>query len=697
MKNALLAIVSACALFFAGCNSIGDKESIVAKVNGEPIYKEDYAFIMRVGNIVPNTEQMRKASGSLFSRKALYTVALEKHPEFKEQLARHNQFVENYLLTFVYQRLYSMDRLMYSDDELAFYYNKHRELFNDSLTYMNVRDKVAEAKFLEANQDSLKSYAFQHRDMSKLSEEVEITENIKERFISDHRQRIVRETGPALLKKYNIQETEIQMPSVEEYYEKHKDNYKTEFGYVVYHIEAADSAALAKRLKKVFKGKKVDLPMFMNAASKYSENKETKKAKGYVGKVIYGHPLPYGIGFVTDMFKVFGDQPDGFVSPVVRSESTGRFHVFYRESFVAPEQKPLDRVRKGIEKELATTANYELDSSYVLVTKNGEPAIREKDVLATYEDNPMLLRSRKAHQQIVSTLALQLAFASEAREIGLDHTWEYRALCRQSDVDYIVKIYRQKFLQQTSVPEDSLKALFERMGNPAHPNATYEESRRDLNDWFEVPENLMKRTYYYALEDYLPDDYEQAKKNVFGAVVSRYRYDSWDREVVFAWSKAKVELFADNITLLPQEWSVDVAMASADSLYTKAKSVEKAYVAWTGIRDRYVDIDSVARKATFEIAHILSDKEDFDKAQREYRAFYKTWPDSPDAEKAMFSRGFILTENMHKDTLALEVFDEFKKLYPKSELNESVDWLVNNIKSGGKLADDLMKKIEAEE
>lgn len=697
MKNALLAIVSVCALFFAGCNSIGDKESIVAKVNGEPIYKEDYAFIMRVGNIVPNTEPMRKASGSLFSRKALYTVALEKHPEFKEQLAIHNQFIDNYLLTFVYQRLYSMDRLMYSDDELAFFYNKHREMFDDSLTYMNVRDKVAEAKFLEANQDSLRTFAYQHRDLSKSSGEIEITDAVKESFISNHRQRIVRETGPALLKKYNIQETEIQMPSVEAYYEKHKDWYTTPNGFVVYHIESADSAALAKRLKKVFKDKKVDLPMFMKMASKYSENKETKKAKGFVGKVILGHALPYGIGFVSNMFIELDSLADSTVSSIIRSESTGRYHVFYRVSAVASEQKPLDRVRKSIEKELATTANYELDSSYVLVTKNGEPAIREKDVLATYEDNPMLIRSRKSHQQIVSTLALQLAFASEAREIGLDRSWEYRALRRQSDVDYVIKIYRQKFLQQVSVPEDSLKALFARMGNPAHPNSTYEESRRDLNDWFEAPENLMKRTYYYALEDYLPETYEQAKKNVFGTVVSRYRFDCWDKEVVLAWSKAKVDLFADNITLMPQEWSADLAMQSADSLYTKAKSVEKAYLAWTGIRDRYVNIDSVARKATFEIAHILSDKEDFDRAQREYRAFYMTWPDSPDAEKAMFSRGFILTENMHKDTLALEVFDEFKKLYPKSELNESVDWLVNNIKSGGKLADDLMKKIEAEE
>ena len=692
MKNALLAIVSLCALVVTGCNSIGDKDAVVARVNGEPIFKEDYAFMMRVGNILPNTEEMRKASGSLFSRKALYTVALRNNPEINEELAAHKASIDNYLLTFIYQRLYAMDRLKYSDDELAFYYDKHHDMFGDSLSYMNVRDKVAEAKFIEDNRDSLKAYAYQHRDLSKSSGELEITDAIKEHFISDYRQRIARETGPALLKKYNIQETEIQMPSVEEYYEKHKNRYRTSFGYVIYHVESADSAALAKR----FKGKKVNLPMFMKIASRYSENKETKLAKGYVGKVVYGHPFPYGIGFVPKMFIEFGDKQDS-VSSILRSESTGRYHVFFRVAEAKDEQKPLDRVRKTIENELASTANYELDSSYVLVTKNGEPAIREKDVFAMYEDNPTLVRSRKVHDRIVKALALQLAFATEARELGLEQTWEYRAFCRQNDVDYVIKAYRDKFLKRITTTEDSLKALYARMGNPAHPNMDYEGSRYDLDDWFTVPENYMKRTYYYALEDYLPATYEQARKDVFGSVGHRYRSSRWDKEIVLAWSYAKVELFADNITLMPQEWSVDLAMNAADSLYTKAKKIDLAYTAWTEIRDRYVEIDSVARKATFEIAHILSDKENFDKAQREYRAFYKTWPDSPDAEKAMFSRGFILTENMHKDTLALEVFDEFKKLYPKSELNESVDWLVNNIKSGGKLADELMKKIEAEE
>ncbi|WP_290764041.1 peptidyl-prolyl cis-trans isomerase [Fibrobacter sp. UBA4297] len=693
MKKALLAVFSFCTLVFTGCNSIGDKDTLVARVNGEPIFKEDYAFMMRVGNIVPNTEQMRKASSSLFSRKALYTVALQKNPELKDELAAHNVALENYLLTFVYQRLYAMDRLMYSDDELAFYYDKHRDQFADSLSYMNLRDKVADAKYIESNYDSLKSYAYKHRSLDDSTGDVKITYDVKERFVSDHRQRIVREMGPALLKKYNIQETEIQMPTPEAYYEKHKNLYMTPGGYVVYHVESADSAKLAKR----FKGKKIDLKAFKKIASKYSENKDTKAAMGFVGKVVFGHPLPYGIGFVPKMFELLYSLPDGAVSPVIASQSTGRYHVFFRVSAVDGELKPFDRVRKAIERDLATTANYELDSSYVLVTKNGEPAIREKDVLLAYEDNPMMIRSRRTHDQVVKALALQLAFASEARELGLDHSWEYRALKRQSDVDYVIKLYRSKVLNHIVVPEDSLKALYARMGNPAHPTLSYEESRSELSDWFEIPENIMKRTYYYAEEDFLPETYEQAKAHVFEQAYLIFRSGRWDKEVVTSWGTAKVDLFADNITLLPQEWSVELAMRSADSFYTQAKDLEKAYLAWSGIRDRYADIDSVAKKATFELAHVYSDKEDYDKAQREYRAFYRTWPDSPDAEKAMFSRGFILNENLHKNDEALKVFEEFKKLYPKSDLTESVDWLVQNIKSGGKLADDLMKKIEAEE
>ena len=97
------------------------------------------------------------------------------------------------------------------------------------------------------------------------------------------------------------------------------------------------------------------------------------------------------------------------------------------------------------------------------------------------------------------------------------------------------------------------------------------------------------------------------------------------------------------------------------------------------------------------MAQTYADSQKYRDAAAYYDAFLKVWPDSPDAEKALFSRGFILNENLHRDSLALEVLEDFQKRFPKSELKESVDWLVENIKSGGKLADDLMKKIEAEE
>ena len=75
----------------------------------------------------------------------------------------------------------------------------------------------------------------------------------------------------------------------------------------------------------------------------------------------------------------------------------------------------------------------------------------------------------------------------------------------------------------------------------------------------------------------------------------------------------------------------------------------------------------------------------------------QVWPDAPETEKVLFSLGFVLSENLKKNDRALEVLEDLQKRFPKSELKESVDWLVENIKSNGKLAEDLMKKIESEE
>ena len=45
MKAKLLALVSLASLFVLnGCNGIGDKDTLLARIDGEKVYQEDYAL-----------------------------------------------------------------------------------------------------------------------------------------------------------------------------------------------------------------------------------------------------------------------------------------------------------------------------------------------------------------------------------------------------------------------------------------------------------------------------------------------------------------------------------------------------------------------------------------------------------------------------------------------------------------------------
>ena len=689
MKNKVLALLALGAMLFTGCNSIGDKDTIIGRVNGESIYQEDIDLMVRLHGQSPKSEKVRASIASLFSRNSFYAEAFERFPKIKSELKGRSHTVDNYLLTFAFQRFYAMDRLMYSDGELRAYFDAHRSLFGDTAEYMVVRDRVAEKYFLEQNADSLA--AFIERNKGKEDAVDTSTEFWSAQFIREFRDKLVRTMGDSLIKVYNLALAPIVPPTVEEYYEKHKDWFVTEPGFEVYHVEMADSLALAA----LFYTDSMDLDEFKKIARDNSINKETAANDGYVGKVLEKHVLPYGIGEMGPMFAQFKDKPVGTVSAPIRTFMGETFHVFYLASVVPSRQKTVDQARAAIENELKNGLNYELDSTYVLVTMNGEPVVRESDVLDVYAAN-LMPKSRITHDNIVNSLMQNIAFANEARKRKVDHSWEYRALARTSSLEFVCNQFEYNVRHLVSHSEDTLKALFDKMGNPAHPSLKYDQSREDLSVWLDMPRNLLKRIYYYQLEDYLPKSYDSSIVDLFANTISSYRNQYWDRVKTEAWSKAKVSIYLDSVRLPPQERSMDAAIQELDSLYREQK-LSLALDGWKGLRDRYPENDTLMRRATYEIAHILSEKNDFDRSQREYRAFYSVWPNDPNAEKALFSRGFILTENMHKDSLALEVLNEFKQKFPKSELAESADWLINNIISGGKLAEDLMKKIEAEE
>ena len=689
MKKNVLALLALGALLFTGCNAIGDKDTIIGRVNGESIYQEDIDLMVRLRGESSKSESMRNAVASLFSRNAIFSAAIERYPEFKEEIKNRSKTIDNYLLTFAFQRFYAMDRLMFSDSELRAYFDAHRSLFADTAEYMLVRNVVAEKFFLERNADSLAAFIERSKTDGTLDTS---SEYLKNTFIRNYREMLANTMGDSLLKAFNLVLVPIVPPTPEEYYEKHKDWFVTEPGFEVYHVEMADSLALAA----LFYTDSMDLDEFKKIARDNSINKETAANDGYVGKVLEKHVLPYGIGEMGPMFEQFKDKPVGTVSAPIRTFMGETFHVFYLASVVPSHQKSFEQARAAIKNELEHGINYELDSTYVLATMNGEPVILESDILDVYKANPTMPRNRMYHDRITNSLLQNIAFAQEARKRKVDHSWEYRALVRENGLSYVCDAFENKIKFIVNYPDDTLKAVYDKIGNPAHPNMSFESSRANLSNWLDMPRNLLKRKYYYSLEDYLPDDYETSINRLFSEMEISYRDARWDRVVTEAWGKAKVSLYTDSIFLLPQENSLDSAIAALDSFYREQK-LDKVLVGWQGLRDRYPENDTIMKKSTYEIAHVLSEMNDYDHSQREYRSFYSVWPDDPNAEKAMFSRGFILTENMHKDSLALDVLNEFKQKFPKSELVESADWLIENIRSGGQLANDLMKKIEAEE
>lgn len=690
MKKIALALLAMGALLSTGCNSIGDKDTIIGRVDGESIYQEDVDLVVRLRGMKHDNPEVRSASTALFSRNAIRSAALAERPEIQKDLDSRSKTFDDYLLTFAYQRFYVVDRLMLNDSELRAFFDSHRSLFNDSAEYMDVRHEVAEQLFLERHADSLASFIENNRTADDTTEASR--EKLKSAFIQNFLQHIMESYSDSLMKVYNVAIVPIVPPTPEEYYESHKDLFMTEAGYEVYHVEMADSVLMTK----LFFADSMDLDEFKKLARENSLNKVTAAEDGYVGKVLEHHVLPYGIGDMTPLFAMFKDKPVGSVSAPIRTYMGETFHVFYLAGVVPSRQKTFEQTKIAIENEIKNSVNYELDSMHVLVTLNGEPVAFERDVLEVYKSNIGMFRNRKMHDRIVETLAQNAAFALEAKKTKVDHSWEYRALKRQSELDFICEAYHHYYSNFVNHSDDSLKALFDSLpGNPIHPNEPFETSKADLSDWLDMPRNMLVHRYFYAMEDYLPKTLDEASNRVFDDIVIKYRNARWDSVTIGIWGKARVSLYKDDIVLPAQEISPEYFLLVADSLYNK-RQFRKAYETLESLRMRSFGDDSLVKKLTYEIAHYANEMDDFNVAQREYRAFYSMWPDSPDAEKALFSRGFILTENLHKDSLAMEVFEEFKAKYPKSELMESVDWLIENIKTGGKLADDLMKKIAEE-
>ena len=219
----------------------------------------------------------------------------------------------------------------------------------------------------------------------------------------------------------------------------------------------------------------------------------------------------------------------------------------------------------------------------------------------------------------------------------------------------------------------------------------------DLQGIAFIPENLYKFEYYngYRLQSF-GKSLNQVVPEIYSRLRMEYNKKLMARKSAEAYAAKTVHLYDTSVPEYKPDMLSENLLAKADSLF-KAGKFSEAYEKYRELQLAYAEVDSLFEKATYEMAVAQNENGEFKTAEAIYFAYYMMWPENPNAEKAMFSRGFILNENLNMDTRAQVVLEEFLQKYPNSELRESAQWLIDNIKSNGKLAEDLMKKIEAEE
>jgi len=664
----------------SGCNGVGGKDSLLARIDGETVYQEDYDLLLKNKGSFRTTKDYVLYQ-NLYAKAALAARAVSEYPDLETKWNEYYRDMEPRLLMLAFQRYFVMECLMFSDSELRQFYDEKRHLFpsDSSSNFIQQRGEVAKKLYLERHAAEFAEFI---KANAKSPESITASDSISlgNHLVSKYQEKLKNDITEGILEKqgYNVHS----LPAVEprEYYSRHKDRFMTAPGYEVYHVQGTDSSALEAMLGDV-----TTLDQFKQIAATPSIYIKDK------------HALPYGIGMVSELSEELAGKAVGFVTKALRGQD-GNFHKFYLASQVPAKVKDYDRAEPSVLAGIENGEFYDVDSDFVLVSKEGKTVLDEGSLLAfNNKFTHVAFMNVKKHDRLVKMLAETYAFADAAVGYKLNRSWEFRALVRMTRWDYIGDEYMKRKQVSGIVSDDSLKILYDRIGSPIHSNYTYEQAIEDLRLVNGIPLNMYKHEYlmgYRVL--YAGKTFDESIPFIYSRRGEEYGNVYRQRLSAEAYCGATVHLFDSSVPEHKPFCGVDELLNRADSL-VKAGKRTPAFYAFREIMYAYAEVDSLFERVAYEMGVIQADNEEFLDAEGEYYAFYRMWPKSENAEKAMFSRGFMLNENLGMNDKALEVLEEFVKTYPGSELRESADWLVNNIKSNGKLAEDLMKKISSEE
>lgn len=380
----------------------------------------------------------------------------------------------------------------------------------------------------------------------------------------------------------------------------------------------------------------------------------------------------------------------------IRYPEVAAYYEGHKEEFNGA---PLDSVARRIEAKLSKNSELSLDSGYVLSTVGGRPLVTEKDAGSFRAEIPERFRREYPRRRRVFMISKWKLKAMAARDAGLDKSAEFQKMKDFTRISF----YRSAFAKALSdrgflAPEDSLRKIYDKFGPVLFPGASFEKVVGELGIFAQTPDREF--VYRYALsgrDDAATACLDSIKVKVFPSEAKRLSGDWFERYRRELYKTYPVEVYDSAYLPRKDMFSPAVLASTADSFYA-ARNLSGAWLNWQRVHALTADgDDSLYAESILKTAQIDAERERFADAEKQYAAYIALWPDSPQAEKALFNRAFILRENLKNDSLSQRLFREFLQKYPKSGLSSDAEWLLKDIESGGKLSEELDEKISRQE
>jgi len=666
-KSSFVVLVAGLAFFtLFGCSPF-PQDRAIAKIGNTSLFTSDVEFLAATRpessrdkkSITPDLQQTAETRRMAEVARLLFAG---EQSSIQKKLAES----ENSRLAQIYMYFHVRANMGYTSKALLDYYKKNESRYSDSsmlstsMPLANFREKVAADLFLSENPELA----------------ARVNDSNKAAIIDSCRREKMNSELERLKKLYKVELVKIEPPGLEEYYKEHPEQFQTRAKYKLLTLSDKDSSALAGKIKGI------------------STREEFAKIAVEMPLVKQGHAI-MNIGMLPALDEEISKAGAKKFTQILRASDVNEYYVFYIDSIIEPQLKPWDRAKDFAKSVVESRGDFPLDSSVVLATIGKKPFITEKEVLefkAKLGPRQQMLRRNAVLNQLIE----ESLYARAAKEKGLDKSSEYIAWTRQIADRLYVRVLSDSVLTNTlGIPEEALKTAYESEKDSLFLPKSFEDSKLDVAVWLRIPDISYRREFVLNRQKYgEAANWESIRRTAYKNI--RYNEFAGIQEREQANLRKSVP-----VSIIDTSWGLEFTSDNLAELTEQAKTQynnqnpQKAKELWEKARTLFPQNDSIQRTASYELASIYQDIGQYSAAVDEYKVIVGLWGDEPDAYKAYFMKGFVLSEYEKKDSLALIAFEEMLKKFPNSELSEDAKVMVANIKSNGKVLEELIKKIES--